>query len=144
MLKKLFLIAKQSAWLGSFIDSYYSIIVYFNSVPICFTSILRVLWKLGKIVGAKWKEKRAIFHCGDSFVLNTKPQSLADREKEHRLTYVTLSWVIKFSNLEIQDREGISENRLCRKIRVHSKMEKRLIEERGLCEMEQHTLKYFN
>ena len=67
-----------------------------------------------------------------------------DREKEHRLTYVVLSWVIKFSNLGIKDTEGISKNRLYRKIRKHSKMEKHLIEEERLREMEQHTLKYFN
>ena len=63
---------------------------------------------------------------------------------EHGLTYVALSRVTKFSNLGIKDTEGISKNRLCRKIRKHPKMEKRLIEEERLREMEQHTLKYFN
>ena len=70
--------------------------------------------------------------------------SLTDREKEHRLTYVALSRVTKFSNLEIKDTEGISKNRLYRKIHMHPKIEKHLIEEERLCKMEQQTLKYFN
>ena len=70
--------------------------------------------------------------------------SLMAREKEHRLTYVALSRVTKFSNLGIKDTEGISKNRLCRKMRVHPKMEKRLIEEERLRKLEQQTLKYFN
>ena len=80
-----------------------------------------------------------------SFVLNAKPHSLTDREKEHGLIYyVVLSRVTKFSNLGMKDTEGISKNRLCRKIPKHSKMEKHLIEEERLHEIEQHTLKYFN
>ena len=67
-----------------------------------------------------------------------------DGEKEQGLTYVALSRVTKFSNLGIKDTEGISKNRLCRKIRMHPKMGKRLIEEERLREMERHTLKYFN
>ena len=70
--------------------------------------------------------------------------SLVDRDKEHRLTYVTLSWVTKFSNLWIKDTEGILKNRLCRKICAHPKMEKRLIIEERLGKIEQYTLKYFN
>ena len=71
--------------------------------------------------------------------------SLMDREKEYRLTYyVALSQVIKFSNLEIKDIEGISKNRLYRKIHKHAKIEKHLIEEEGLREIEQYALKYFN
>jgi len=70
--------------------------------------------------------------------------SLTDREKEHGLTYVALSRVTKFSNLGIKDTEGISKNRLCRKIRMHPKMGKHLIEEERLRKMEQQTLKYFN
>ena len=70
--------------------------------------------------------------------------SLMDREKEYGLTYVALSLVTKFSNLGIKDIEGISKNRLCRKIHTHTKMEKRLIEEERLRKIEQHTLKYFN
>ena len=62
--------------------------------------------------------------------------SLTDREKEHGLTYVALSRVIKFLNLGIKDTEGISKNRLCRKIRIHLKMEKYLIEEKRLRKME--------
>ena len=43
--------------------------------------------------------------------------SLIDREKEHGLTYyVALIRVTKFSNLGIKDIEGISKNRLYRKI----------------------------
>ena len=49
-----------------------------------------------------------------------------DREKEQVLTYVALNRVTKFSNLGIKDIEGISENRFCRKIRKHPKMEKTL------------------
>ena len=70
--------------------------------------------------------------------------NLTDREKEYRLAYVTLCRVTKFSNLGIKDTEGISKNRLCRKIHKHPKMEKRLIKEERLREMEQHTLKSFN
>ena len=70
--------------------------------------------------------------------------SLIDREKEHGLTYVALIWVTKFSNLEIKDKEGISKNRLYRKIRMYPKIEKRLIKEKRLRKMEQKTLKYFN
>ena len=70
--------------------------------------------------------------------------SLTDREKEHGLTYVALSRVTKFSNLGIKDTEGISKNRLCRKICVHPKMEKHLIKERRFHKIEQDTLKYFN
>ena len=49
--------------------------------------------------------------------------SLMDREIEYMLGYTVLSRVIKFSNLGIKDTEGISKNRLCRKIRIHSKIE---------------------
>ena len=57
---------------------------------------------------------------------------------------MALSRVTKFSNLGVKDTEGISKNRLYRKIREHPKMEKRLIEEERLREIEQHALKYFN
>ena len=64
--------------------------------------------------------------------------SLIDREKECGLTYyVALSWVTKFSNLGINDIEGTSKNRLCRKMRMHPKMEKCLIEEERLCKTQQ-------
>ena len=42
----------------------------------------------------------------------------------------------KFSNLGIKDIEGISENRLFRKIRMHPKIGKHLIEEERLCKIE--------
>ena len=67
-----------------------------------------------------------------------------DREKEQVLTYIALCWVTKFSNTGIKDTEGIFENRLCIKIRKHPKIEKLLIKEERLREMEQYTLKYFN
>ena len=51
---------------------------------------------------------------------------LTDKECEHRQTYIALSRVIKFSNLGIKDTEGLSKNRLCKKIRNHPKMKKRL------------------
>ena len=71
--------------------------------------------------------------------------SLMDREKEHVLTYyIALSRVTKFSNLGIKNIEGISKNRLCRKIHKHPKIEKHLIEEDRLREMEQYIMKYFN
>ena len=57
---------------------------------------------------------------------------------------MTLSWVTKFLNLGINDTEGISKNRLYRKIHMHPKMEKRLIEEERLREMKQYRLKHFN
>ena len=57
---------------------------------------------------------------------------------------MALSRVTKFSNLGIKDTEGISKNRLYRKIRKHPKMEKRLIKVERLREMEQDALKYFN
>ena len=51
--------------------------------------------------------------------------SLIDREKENELTYyVVLSRVTKFSNLGIKDKDGISKNRLCNKIRIYTNMEK--------------------
>ena len=50
--------------------------------------------------------------------------SLIGREKENGLIYyLALSRVIKFSNLEIKDIEGVSKNRVCRKIYKHPKME---------------------
>ena len=60
------------------------------------------------------------------------------------MTYVVLSRVTKFSNLGIKDTEGISKNRLCRKICKHPKIEKHLIEEKRLRGIEHYTLKYFN
>ena len=54
--------------------------------------------------------------------------SLTDKEKEHGLTYVALSRVTRFTNLGIKDTEGLSKNRLCRKIRKHPKIEKCLLE----------------
>ena len=50
----------------------------------------------------------------------------------------------KFSNLSIKDTEEISKNRLCRKIHMHTNIEKRLIEEERSHKMEQYALKYFN
>ena len=72
--------------------------------------------------------------------------SLIDREKEHGLTYyIALSQVINFLNQGIKDTEGISKNRLYRKIiHKHPKIEKHLIKEKILHEIEEHTLKYFN
>ena len=58
--------------------------------------------------------------------------SLTDREREHSLSHVTLSRVIKFSNLEIKDTEALSKNRLCSKMREHPKMSKHLEEENRL------------
>ena len=63
--------------------------------------------------------------------------SLMAREKEYGLIYIALSHVTKFSNLGIKDTEGILKNRLCRKIRIHPKMEKQLIEEERLYKLEQ-------
>ena len=59
-----------------------------------------------------------------------------DREKEQALTYVVMSRVTKLLNLGIKDKKGISKNRLYRKIHKHTKMEKHLIKEKRLCEME--------
>ena len=67
-----------------------------------------------------------------------------DREKEHGLTYVALSWGIKFLNLEIKDTEEISKNKLCRKIHLNPKIENRLIEEERLCKIEEYLRKYFS
>ena len=47
-----------------------------------------------------------------------------DREKEYKLIYIALSRVTKFSNLGIEDTEGILKNRLYRKICNHLKIEK--------------------
>ena len=69
-------------------------------------------------------------------IKNKAVVSLTDREKEHGLTYVALSRVTKFSNLGIKDIQGLSKNRLCRKIHLHPKMKKRLIEEERLCKIE--------
>ena len=70
--------------------------------------------------------------------------SLTDREREYGLLHVTLSRVIKFTNLEIKDIEDSSKNRLCAKISKHSKISKYLEEENRLRYLEQITLKYFN
>ena len=48
--------------------------------------------------------------------------SLMNKEREYGLTHIALSRVTKFSNLGIKDTEGISKNRLCRKICNHLKM----------------------
>ena len=68
--------------------------------------------------------------------------TLMNREKEYMLTYVVLSQVTKFSNLGTKDTERISKNRLYRKINIHSKIKKCLIEEERLHKKEQRTLNY--
>ena len=70
--------------------------------------------------------------------------SLTKREIEHGLTYVALSRATKFTNIGIKDTEGLSKNRLCKQIRNHKKMSKRLQEEERLRALEKETLKYFN
>ena len=52
------------------------------------------------------------------------------------ILYIALSRVSKVSNLGIKDTEGISKNRLYRKIFMYPKMEKRLIKEKRLCKIE--------
>ena len=59
-------------------------------------------------------------------------------------TYVVLNRVIKCPNLGIKDIEGISKNRLCRKIHKHPRPKKRLIKEERLHKIEEYKLKYFN
>jgi len=70
--------------------------------------------------------------------------SLMDKEREYGQTYVVLSRVTKFSNLGIKDTEGLSKNRLCKKIHNYPKMKKRLLEEERLKYLEEITLQYFN
>ena len=70
--------------------------------------------------------------------------SLMDKEREYRLIHIALSKVTKFSNLGIKDTEGISKNRLCRKIRNYSKIKKQLLEEDRLRRSKEITLEYFN
>ena len=43
---------------------------------------------------------------------------------------------MKSSKLGIKEMESVSKNRLCRKSRMHPKIEKRLIEEERLCKIE--------
>ena len=55
--------------------------------------------------------------------------SLVDREKECKLACPELNQSVKFSNLGTKEIEETSRNRSHRKMRMHLKIEKRLIEE---------------
>ena len=55
---------------------------------------------------------------------------LGDKEMDHGLTYVALSRARKFSDIGLID--GITEDRLCRKVKLQAKMKPRLEEDKRL------------
>ena len=62
--------------------------------------------------------------------MNKIVSKLAKTEQEDSATCITISRVMRFSDIEIKD--GIDKNRLCTKIKKYRRIEKRIIEEKWL------------
>ena len=67
--------------------------------------------------------------------------SLIEREREYGLLYVAVSTVTKFTNLGIEDTEGLFKNRLCFKAYKNPKIRKHPEEENRLQYLKQSILK---
>ena len=81
--------------------------------------------------------------CIDNYFDSTCVKSCYDfnNQRERTQTHIYSIELTKFLNLRIKDTEKISKNRLCRIMRMHTKLEKHFIKEERMHKMEQHDLK---